>query len=111
MRTEISAGIQVALRGLSDRQRTISNNVSNIETPSFLAKRTDFESSLRKAMNSTADVNVSPKHTVSTDETRTNGNNVNLDNETVSAVETQLRYQSMVEAMNNQFRILRTSMG
>ena len=111
MRTEIQAGIQVALHGLSDRQNATSNNISNIETPGFLAKRTDFESSLKKALASNTDVNVKPSHSVSTDETRTDGNNVNLDNETVTATETELRYQAMVEAMNSQFRTIRAAMG
>ena len=38
-----------ALRGLSLRQRTIADNIANIETPRFLAGKVDFESSLREA--------------------------------------------------------------
>lgn len=111
MRTEIQSTINASLHGLSDRQRTISNNLSNIETPGFLAKRTDFEAALKRALSTDSAVRLKPKHTVSLDETRINGNNVNLDNETVSAVETELRYQAMVSAMNSQFRTLRTAMG
>ena len=38
-----------------------------------------------------------------------NGNNVSVDEENVSLVDTGLRFQLMTEAMNNQFHILKTS--
>ena len=41
--------LQAALRGLSLRQRTIADNIANVETPGFLAGRVDFETSLREA--------------------------------------------------------------
>ena len=39
-----------------------------------------------------------------------NGNNVNVDTETVSLVDTGLRYQLATQSMNNEFSILRDSM-
>jgi flagellar basal-body rod protein FlgB len=50
-----------------------------------------------------------PTTTRSTDPTRQDGNNVNLDDETVSALETNLRYQTMVDAVNAKFRLLRSA--
>jgi flagellar basal-body rod protein FlgB len=38
-----------------------------------------------------------------------NGNNVSLDDETVGMVETNLRYQLTVEAVNSRFRLLSTA--
>ena len=111
MRTEIQATINASLHGLTDRQKALANNLSNIETPGFLAKRVDFESALKRAISTDSAVNLKTRRTVSLDETNVNGNNVNLDNETVSAVETELRYQAMISAMNSQFRTLRTAMG
>jgi flagellar basal-body rod protein FlgB len=46
----------------------------------------------------------------STEPTRMNGNNVNVDDENMNLIETGLRYQLAVDSMNTKFRILRTSM-
>jgi len=47
----------------------------------------------------------------STEAPGVDGNNVNLDDETVSMVQTGLKYQTMVEAMNAKFQLLRTAIG
>ena len=42
--------------------------------------------------------------------TRLNGNNVNLDTETLSNVDTGLRYQLRCAAVDDEFSLLRTAM-
>ena len=67
---------------------------------------------LRSAVESGADApRVAPSVSRSTAPVRTDGNNVNLDDETLSMVDTNLRYQTMVEAMNAKFRLLRSAIG
>jgi flagellar basal-body rod protein FlgB len=100
-----------ALRGLAARQRTIADNIANIETPEFLAGRVDFESSLASAMAGGDPSEATVSTSRSLEATGTNGNNVNLDEETLSLVETDLRYQMMTQAVSNRFSILRTSIG
>jgi flagellar basal-body rod protein FlgB len=39
-----------------------------------------------------------------------NGNNVLLEQETLAAMDTSLRYQLSIEAVNNKFRLMRASM-
>jgi flagellar basal-body rod protein FlgB len=100
-----------ALRGLSARQRTIADNIANLETPEFLAGRVDFESSLTSALAAG-----DPSATEVTTErslapTGVNGNNVNLDQETLTLIETDLRYQMTSQAVSNKFGLLRTAMG
>ena len=51
--TTMSA-LHQALSGLSLRQRTIADNVANIETPGFMAGKVDFETSLKRALRRTA---------------------------------------------------------
>ena len=101
--------LEDALRGLATRQRVIADNIANVQTPGFLARRVDFESSLRSAidsgMASPATVDISQ----STAPTRLDGNNVNLDDETVDLMQTGLRYQTMLEGMNAKFRLLGTA--
>lgn len=99
-----------ALDGLAARQRTIADNIANVQTPGFRAGRVSFEAALSEAVDSGgaggADVTV----TRSLEPTRLDGNNVNLDTETLSSVDTNLRYQLALKAVDHDFSVLRSSM-
>ena len=88
-----------ALDGLSLRQRVIANNVANLQTPGFQAGKVSFESALADAVASGSGA-VTPTVAQSLEPTRTDGNNVNLDEETLSNVDTNLRYQLATEAVD-----------
>ncbi|WNB85245.1 flagellar basal body protein [Cellulomonas sp. ATA003] len=98
-----------ALDGLALRQRVIADNVANIQTPGFLAGRVAFEDSLAAAVSSGSGA-VTPSVARSLEPTRTDGNNVNLDAETLLNVDTQLRYQVATQAMDGQFSSMRIAM-
>lgn len=101
-----------ALSGLSLRQRTIADNVANVDTPQFLAGRVDFESSLLSAISDgqdPGDASVVTQRSLAP--TRTDGNNVNLDDETLAGVKTGLSYQLGVQAMTDHFARLRIAAG
>jgi len=102
--------ITSALSGLSARQRTIADNIANINTPGFLAGRVEFESALKSAVASGESAGVTPTVARSLEPTREDGNNVNLDTETLLNVDTGLRYSLMLRAADSQFGILRASM-
>ncbi len=106
-----SSALKVALDGLAHRQRVTADNISNINTPGFLAGRVDFESSLRGALVGGGDP-AAAKAVVarSLEPTNTNGNNVNLDSETVIATETGLRYQLALNALDGKYNTLRTAL-
>jgi flagellar basal-body rod protein FlgB len=84
-----------ALTGLSLRQRTIANNISNIETPGFIAGKVDFETSLKRAVREQERPECRPRsvRARSLEPTRTNGSNVNLDEETLASAQTLLTTQ------------------
>ena len=100
-----------ALRGLSLRQRTIADNIANIETPHFLAGRVDFESDLRDAVAEGSTSSGAAEVSRSLQPTRLDGNNVNLDEETLASAETGLRYELTITALTNKFNLMRTAMG
>ena len=104
-----AGAIQTALRGLTARQRVTATNVANAQTPGYLAGRVDFESALREAAGTSRAGAIAPTVSRSEDPAGPNGNNVSLDNETISMMDTTMRYQLMVDAMNAKFRYLRTS--
>jgi flagellar basal-body rod protein FlgB len=100
-----------SLRGLAARQKATADNIANVQTPGFLANKVDFETSLQQAIAGGDPSAATIDTTRSTDPTRQDGNNVNLDDETLSMVDTNLKYQTMVEAMNAKFRLLRSAIG
>jgi flagellar basal-body rod protein FlgB len=102
--------IQSALSGLSARQRAISDNVANVETPGFLAKQVDFEGSLAQAIAGGDPTQMQIGTSTSQAATNLQGNNVNLDHENVSLIDTELRFQLLVNGLNSKFNILRSSM-
>ncbi|HEU4667073.1 MAG TPA: flagellar basal body rod protein FlgB [Arthrobacter sp.] len=104
-----SAALASALDGLALRQRTIANNIANINTPNYQAKRVSFEAELAASVRSGvghAAANVE----ASLEPTQLNGNNVNLDTETLSNIDTVLRYQFASRAVNAEFTSLRAAM-
>ncbi len=106
-----SVALRSALTGLSMRQRAIADNVANINTPRFLAGRVDFEDALRAAVAEGETTRVTPTVGRSLEATREDGNNVNLDEETISGIETNLRYQLALRATDERGKLVRTALG
>lgn len=101
-----------AMSGLALRQRTITDNLANVETPGFLAGKVDFETALKQAMTDGADPRTTEVATArSLEPTRVNGSNVNLDEETLAAQETVLQTQLTAQALTNKFNGLKTAIG
>ncbi|MCL3860853.1 flagellar basal body rod protein FlgB [Actinotalea sp. K2] len=98
-----------ALDGLALRQRVIADNVANVQTPGFRAGRVSFEASLAEAVKGGSGA-VIPQVQRSLEPTRLDGNNVNLDTETLLNIDTNLRYQLATQAIDGTFSKLRTAM-
>jgi flagellar basal-body rod protein FlgB len=106
-----STALHAALTGLAQRQRVTADNIANLQTPGFLAGRVDFESALRGALDDGETPAISPGSIArSLEPTRTDGNNVNLDAETVIATETGLRYQLALNALDGKYNVMRTAL-
>lgn len=103
------ATLSSALDGLALRQRAIANNIANVNTPNYHAQRVTFEDALAKsAAEGSGDVTAATQESL--EPTRLNGNNVNLDEETLNNVETNLRFQFASQAMSAQFAGIRAAM-
>jgi flagellar basal-body rod protein FlgB len=102
---------KAALNGLAQRQRVTADNIANVNTPGYLAGRADFESTLRGELRSGKTPSLTGGSVArSLEPTNTNGNNVNLDSETVIATETGLRYQLALNALDGKYSLLRTAL-
>ena len=83
--------------------------IANIQTPGYRAQRVSFEDELSKAVRHGSGA-VTAQVARSLEPTREDGNNVNLDTETLLNVDTNLRYQLATQAMDGQFSQIRTAM-
>lgn len=96
-----ATALSSALDGLSLRQRAIADNIANINTPGYHAQRVRFEDDLRAAIRAGSGA-VEATVERSLEPTRLNGNNVNLDTETLSNIDTVLRFQFASQALDGQ---------
>lgn len=103
--------LEVSIAGLSARQRALADNVANIDTPNYLAKRVMFEDSLKSAIDAGDPSTARISTLTSLEPTNTNGNNVNIDEETISAIDTGLKYQTDIEALTAKYQLLKTAIG
>ena len=104
-----SLTLKRALDGLDRRQNVIAANISNLETPGYLARTVSFEDSLRSAAHQGSPGSAGIALGISQTATRLNGNNVNLDNETMLGIETGLRQQLVISGLNAKYQMLRTA--
>jgi flagellar basal-body rod protein FlgB len=101
--------LKVALAGLAEQRQAFVDNIANVETPGYLAKRVDFESSLRDAIGSEQAPALQAVTSTSMAPTGLNGNNVAIDDELLSLTDNSLRQQLVVESLNSRYRIMRTA--
>jgi flagellar basal-body rod protein FlgB len=106
-----TSAIEWALAAQTERQRVISHNVANVNTPGFRAQRLDFEQSLGRALRRE---NVGRAEWTTTNaggRVGLNGNDVNLEDETQALMKSSLHYDALVQAMNFKLGALRTAIG
>jgi flagellar basal-body rod protein FlgB len=104
-----SVALSSALDGLALRQRVIANNIANVNTPNYHAKRVSFEDALTRSV-AAGNGRAAAATQLSLEPTQLNGNNVNLDTETLSNVDTVLRFQFAAQAAGSEFTAVRTAM-
>jgi flagellar basal-body rod protein FlgB len=100
------------LKLTESRERTISANMANVDTPGYRTRDINFESELKRAMNGVVSETADGSGTVQLHPVvqeiqglmeRPDGNNVNLDREGLLMSETQLQYQIGIQLVKHQF--------
>jgi flagellar basal-body rod protein FlgB len=104
-----SVALSSALDSLALRQRTIANNIANVNTPNYRAQRVTFEDALTRSV-AAGDGHAAARTARSMEPTQLNGNNVNLDTETLSNIDTVLRYQFASQAAGTDFAAVRAAL-
>ncbi|SFA77762.1 flagellar basal-body rod protein FlgB [Lentibacillus halodurans] len=119
--------LEHSLKYASAKNRAISNNIANVDTPGYKAKDVEFKNVLNNELNASFNAKrTDSKHlpfdrlnadqslqTVSRQNTEYNhnGNNVDVDKEMAELAKNQIYYQALVDRMNGKFSSLKTVIG
>lgn len=104
------------------KNNLISNNIANVDTPNYKAKKVEFKSVLNEALTNQLETKrTHPKHIpfnnqrtpfqiVSNHQTmyNHNGNNVDIDKEMSELAKNQIYYRGLVDRINGKFSTLQT---
>ncbi|WP_068672400.1 flagellar basal body rod protein FlgB [Oceanobacillus sp. Castelsardo] len=107
----------------STKNRVISNNIANVDTPNYKTKDVVFKNILDNAIQSKLEARkTNEKHLPFYSENKStyrvitknntiynhNGNNVDIDKQMSDLAKNQIYYNSLVDRMNGKFNSLRT---
>jgi flagellar basal-body rod protein FlgB len=107
---------QKSLDALWLKQKVISSNIANIDTPGYKSRAVKFEELLKSALKRTASGagrdsildRLKPEVVKRTGtQAREDGNNVDIDAENVELVRTQLQYEFMTRALSDEMSRLK----
>ena len=102
--------LQGFLKITNQRQQLIVANMANVDTPGYHAKDLDFQGALKQVMDRGDMVHMEPAALeVSGLPERPDGNNVNVDRESLMLSQTQLQYQMGVQLVKSEFHTLFTA--
>ena len=101
--TPIMQLLQGYLKVTSDRQQMIASNIANVDTPGYHTKDINFQTAMRQVTDDGNDVQLMPASTeVEGLPERPDGNNVNIDRESLMLSQTQLQFQLGVQLVKSQ---------
>jgi flagellar basal-body rod protein FlgB len=99
--------LQGYLKVTSDRQQLIASNIANVDTPGYHTRDINFQSAMQQATDEDNDVQLMPASSeVEGLPERPDGNNVNIDRESLLLGEAQLQYQMGVQLIKAEFHRL-----
>lgn len=103
----LPSSLERFLEVTTDREQTIAANMANVDTPGYRTKDVNFKQALMQASGDNEGPLFSPVVSeVSGLLERPDGNNVNLDRESMLLAQTQLQYQMGTQLVKSQFHQL-----
>lgn len=97
-----------ALEAASIRQRVLAHNIANVGTAGFKRSRVDFEAQLAQALAGGNPDEVQPAVVEELDSIgRPDGNNVDIEAESVKMAENQIWYSALTRQISDHFARLR----
>lgn len=100
--------MQAGLDALWMKQKVISDNIANYETPGYKAKSVTFEEVLRKADDGQKTPVLQATVTTDTESTaRPDGNNVSMEKESLELWRSYAQYSYLTQKISGQFKNMR----
>ena len=96
--------IKTSLDATELRGRTIANNIANVNTPGYKRKYVSFEETL-DSIKGQPRIEVKQDNSTSV---RTDGNNIDLENEKVNQAANTLMYNSLISITNTKLQIAKS---
>ncbi|ATH91414.1 flagellar basal body rod protein FlgB [Bacillus glycinifermentans] len=114
--------LEGALQRANVKQKVISDNIANVDTPNYKAKKVSFKNMLNEESSRIDAMKTDYRHIdfkgnesnysiVSSKQTsyQQNRNNVDIDQEMSKMAENQIQYQALVERISGKFNSLKTA--
>jgi flagellar basal-body rod protein FlgB len=102
--------LQGYLKVTQDRQQLVASNIANVDTPGYQTKDVNFQAAMQQALNPAGSLQLQPaSREIQGLPERPDGNNVNVDRESLLLSETQLQYQMGVQLIKSEFHRLLTA--
>ncbi|MGM0502027.1 MAG: flagellar basal body rod protein FlgB [Bacillota bacterium] len=112
--------LEKSLTGLDLKNKAISNNIANVDTPNYKRKKVAFKEQLANAVEGRNDVNITNKRHIAINNSNLNqvqaqvdtedstsfrkdGNNVSVDHEMAELAKNGLEYRAIIKQISNQF--------
>ncbi|MFD2212858.1 MULTISPECIES: flagellar basal body rod protein FlgB [Bacillaceae] len=114
--------LETAISQSTAKQKVISNNIANVDTPNYKAQEVRFNTALSNEMQKLQATKTNAKHfefggsdtssfkIVSRNNTNYhhNGNNVDIDSEMTEMAKNQIQYNALIERISGKFNSLKT---
>ena len=98
--------LQGYLKVVTDRQQMIVSNMANVDTPGYHTKDIDFQGAMKQVLNE-GSVRIEPTALeIEGLPERPDGNNVNVDRESLLLSQTQLQYQLGIQLVKSEFHTM-----
>ncbi|MGG3622636.1 flagellar basal body rod protein FlgB [Bacillus gobiensis] len=114
--------LENALNRANVKQKVISENIANLDTPNYKSKEVSFSNILKnesEKLNALKTnerhldfLNSGPNYSIVTNSKGTyqqNGNNVDIDQEMSKLAQNQIEYQALVDRLSGKFNSLKTA--
>ena len=114
--------LEKAVSQSTAKQRIISNNIANVDTPNYKAQEVQFNTALTNEMRKLEAYKTNSRHlefggsnstgyrviTKNNTSYNHNGNNVDIDQEMTEMAKNQIQYNALIERLSGKFNSLKT---
>jgi flagellar basal-body rod protein FlgB len=107
MVNSVSSSLEKYMDVLAARQKLVTSNIANVDTPGYKTQDLDFQSEFQSLLQGTSSGPAS--HEVSGLRVKNDGNNVSLDREARLLSENSIRFTAATNLIRGQLRMLKSA--